>query len=115
MKRRHVTVFRALGDPNRIRILKMLEPRELCVCEVREILGLSLSTVSKHLSILRDADLIVDSRDGKWVNYQLNDRSTDRIVRSLLTSLRTSFEDDPDVQSDRRKVRQVDRSKICGL
>ncbi len=115
MKRRQIGVFRALGDPNRIRIIKMLEARQLCVCEVREVLGLSTSTASKHLSVLRDADLIVDARDGKWVNYRLNTRSTSRIVRSVLGTLRTSFEDDADVLADRRKVRQVDRGRICGL
>ena len=66
MKRDIVKVFKALGDSNRIRIVKMLEARELCVCEVREVLDLSNSTVSKHLSVLRDADLILDRKDGKW-------------------------------------------------
>jgi len=115
MKRNQVVAFKALGDPNRIRIMKMLEERELCVCEVREVLDLSNSTVSKHLSILRDADLIVDSKDGKWVNYRLNDRSDNKFVRSLLASLRDSFEDDEDVQNDRKKVQRVDRNKICGI
>jgi ArsR family transcriptional regulator len=114
MKRNQVIAFKALGDPNRIRIMKMLEERELCVCEVREVLDLSNSTVSKHLSILRDADLIVDSKDGKWVNYRLNDGSDKKFVRSLLASLRDSFEDDKDIQTDRKKVQRVDRNKICG-
>ena len=115
MKRTQVAAFKALGDPNRIRIMKMLERRRLCVCEVREILGLSNSTVSKHLSILRDAGLVIDSKDGKWVNYRLNDRAADGFIRSLLTSLRSSFGEDEDVQTDRSKVRRVDRKKICGL
>jgi ArsR family transcriptional regulator, arsenate/arsenite/antimonite-responsive transcriptional repressor len=115
MRRNQVIAFKALGDPNRIRIMKMLEERELCVCEVREVLDLSNSTVSKHLSILRDADLIVDSKDGKWVNYQLNGRSDKKFVRSLLASLHDSFKDDEDVRTDRKKVQHVDRNKICGI
>ena len=55
MKRETVKVFKALSDTNRIRIIKMLEGRELSVCEVREVLDLLISTVSRHLSILRDA------------------------------------------------------------
>ena len=69
-----VKVFKALSDSNRIRILKMLEVRPLCVCEITNVLQLAASTVSKHLSILRDVDLIDDEKDGKWVNYYLNDK-----------------------------------------
>lgn len=115
MKRSEVDVFKALGDKNRIRIIKMLENRELCVCEVREVLMLSNSTVSKHLSILCSAGLIEDARDGKWVNYRLNTRSDNRFIRSILASLRNSLNDDGQVPGDSKKVRSVDRNKICGL
>ncbi len=115
MKRETVSVFKALSDPNRIRIVKMLEGRELCVCEVREVLELSISTVSKHLSILRDADLIMDSKDGKWVNYRLNEKSESGFVRSQLELVRKSFSDDAQVASDRKRLRTVNRTSICGL
>jgi len=62
-----IKTFKAVSDPNRIRILKMLEVRELCVCEITEILNLAASTVSKHLSLLRDAEFILDRKEGKWV------------------------------------------------
>ena len=114
MKRDTVKVFKALSDPNRIRIVKMLEAGELCVCEVREVLDLSNSTVSKHLSILRDADLIVDAKDGKWVNYRLNDRSNSSFVRSQLGLVKSSFSDDEQVLLDRKKLQKVDRNSICG-
>jgi len=115
MKRDRLNAFKALGDPSRIRIMKMLEERDLCVCEVREILNLSTSTVSKHLSILRDAYLIIDSKDGKWVNYRLNEKSGNPFVRSTLALLHDSFEDDEEVQTDRKMVRRVNRNKICGI
>ncbi len=115
MKRETVSVFKALSDPNRVRIVKMLEGRELCVCEVREVLDLSTSTVSKHLSILRDADLILDSKDGKWVNYRLNERSESGFVRSQLELIRKTFSDDGEVMSDRKKLLTVDRKSICGI
>ena len=57
-----IKIFKALSDTNRLRILKILEIRPLCVCEIREVLQLATSTVSKHLSILREADLIVDDK-----------------------------------------------------
>jgi ArsR family transcriptional regulator len=114
MKRHTVRVFKALSDPNRIRIVKMLESRELCVCEVREILGLSISTVSKHLSILREARLIRDSKDGKWVNYCLNEESENSFVRSQLELVLKSFSEDEQVLADRKRLPKVDRNIICG-
>lgn len=115
MRRETVNVFKALSDPNRIRIIKMLESRELCVCEVREVLDLSTSTVSKHLSILRDAGLVIDSKDGKWVNFRLNRNSEKSFVRSQLELVIESFSDDEQVASDRRKLAKVDRNVICGV
>lgn len=82
-----VKIFKALSDPNRIRIIKMLQIRTLCVCEIRDILNLANSTVSKHLSILRDAELILDEKDGKWVNYYLNKANGDLYVSQLLPLL----------------------------
>ena len=68
-----VKQFKALSDPNRVRIIKMLEVKPLCVCEIREILDLANSTISKHLTLLREAGFILDEKSGKWVNYRLND------------------------------------------
>jgi ArsR family transcriptional regulator, arsenate/arsenite/antimonite-responsive transcriptional repressor len=113
LKRDYVNVFKALSDPNRIRIVKMLSERELCMCEVREVLDLSNSTVSKHLTILRDAGLILDSKDGKWVNFQLNNKSEQKFVRSLLGLIKNSFDDDEAIQDDTKKLPKVNRIKIC--
>ncbi|MGA9115180.1 MAG: metalloregulator ArsR/SmtB family transcription factor [Bacteroidota bacterium] len=115
MNRSRIRVFRALGDPGRIRILKMLEVRELCLCELREVLRLSASTVSKHLSVLRDAGLVTDARDGKWVNFRLNAGSEDRFLRSQLAAVAGGFAEDAQVLKDRRALGGVDRRKICGL
>ncbi len=113
MDRQVVKVFRALGDSNRIRIVKMLEERDLCVCEVREVLNLSNSTVSKHLSILHDAGLITHTKEGKWVNYGINSKSESPFVRSVMGLLKLSLHDDESVRSDTEFVRKVDRNKIC--
>jgi ArsR family transcriptional regulator, arsenate/arsenite/antimonite-responsive transcriptional repressor len=115
MRRDYVNVFKALSDPNRLRIMKMLGERELCLCEVREVLTLSNSTVSKHLTILRDADLLLDSKQGKWVNFRLNDRSQHRFIRSVIGLVRNSFEDDEAIRADANRLRRVDRKKICNL
>ena len=108
-----VKIFKALSDPNRIRILKMLQIRSLCVCEIREVLALANSTVSKHLTLLRDAELILDYKDGKWVNYSLNPSTSELYVSQLLPLLENWLPDDQTIQSDRQKVNTVDRETIC--
>jgi len=110
-----VKTFKALSDPNRIRILKMLEIRELCVCEITEILQLAPSTVSKHLSLLRDAEFILDRKEGKWVYYRLNDAQGPMYVSTLLPFIKTALPDTPLVMEDQNKVKQLRRETICHI
>lgn len=72
-------VFKALGDSNRLRILSMLKERELCVCEIYAVLNISMSTISSHLKILRNAGLVSSRKDGRWIIYSL-DRSDEMII-----------------------------------
>jgi ArsR family transcriptional regulator len=108
-------IFKALSDRNRIRILKMLEIRPLCVCEIKEVLQLATSTVSKHLSILRDVDFIIDEKDGKWVNYRLNKEVKTEYVDQLLPLVKTWVSSENLIKEDQKKVQTVDRNKICGI
>ncbi len=110
--RQLVKTFKALSDPNRLRILKMLEVRPLCVCEITSILDLATSTVSKHLSILRDAQFIVDEKQGKWVNYRLNEQATE-IVADLLPLIKKWLPAEETILKDRQKMEAVDRFTIC--
>lgn len=111
--RRLIKIFKALSDTNRIRILKMLEIRSICVCEITEVLNLANSTVSKHLSILRDAELIIDEKDGKWVNYHLNTSRSEPYVSELLPLLAKWLPDDETIRKDAEKVKSVDRNMLC--
>lgn len=106
-------IFKALSDPNRLRILKMLEVRPLCVCEVTEILDLATSTVSKHLAVLRDAGLIADSKEGKWVNYQLNTSENSVYVNSILPLLKDWLNTEKVIEKDRQLAKNVNREQIC--
>ena len=108
-----VKACKALAEPNRLRILKMLEIRPLCVCEITEVLQLATSTVSKHLSILRDAGFISDRKEGRWVEYYSNDPADRPEVGQLLAQLSRWLADDETIQEDARKVAAVDRYKIC--
>lgn len=107
-------IFKALSDQNRIRIMKMLENRELCLCEISKILGLANSTVSKHLSILRDAGLIIDYKDGKWVNFRLAKAPESMYVKEIQNLIKKWLTDDEIIRSDARKILTVDRTTICG-
>lgn len=105
--------LKALSEPNRLRILKMLEQRPLCVCEITEVLQLATSTVSKHLSILRAADLIRAEQEGKWINYHLQELQRQERVSSYLSELMASLVGDELVRADTAAVKTVDRHRIC--
>ena len=64
-------IARALSDKNRLRALHALQGRELCVCQIVELLELASSTVSKHMSLLREAELVRSRKQGRWVYYRL--------------------------------------------
>ena len=65
--------MKALSDPNRVKIVKMLQHRLMCVCELREALQIAQPSVSKHLKVLEEAGLVDYKKDGLWVNYHLNE------------------------------------------
>ncbi len=108
-------LFKALSDPNRLRIIKMLEVRPLCVCEITDILQLAPSTVSKHLAILRDAGLILDTKQGKWVDYRRNAEDARPQVADLLELLQKWLTDDKVVGQDAEKARSANRNALCGI
>jgi len=107
------STFKALSDPNRIRIIKMLQVRPLCVCEITEQLGLAPSTVSKHLSILNDAGFIVDEKDGKWVNYSLDESGRNPYALRLLFQIKEWLLEDEIIQADVTALQDIDRYQIC--
>ena len=106
-------LFKTLSDPNRLRILKMLQTKSLCVCEITDILNLATSTVSKHLSILRDTGFIIEEKEGKWVNYMINPRPSDKRISSILSTLDFWISDDNLIISDKQKIQKVDRVTVC--
>ncbi len=65
------SVLKAMAHPARLRVLEALAERDHCVCEMQELVGSDVSTVSKHLSVLKNAGLIADERRGTWVYYRL--------------------------------------------
>ena len=106
-------LFKTLSDPNRLRILKMLQVKSLCVCEITDILQLATSTVSKHLSILKETGFIIEIKEGKWVNYLINQHPSDPRISSILSTLDFWISDEKIIYSDKKKVELVDRNLVC--
>ena len=108
-------VLKALADENRIRILYLLSERKnLCVCEIREIIGLSQPTVSSHLKVLENNELITFNKDGKWVNYSLNPDLNIK-MKQTLESIFSLIRTDSEIKEDRNRVCKVNRRKLCGV
>jgi ArsR family transcriptional regulator len=107
-----IKVTKALSDPNRVKILKMLQRKEMCVCEIQAALKIAQPTVSKHLKILEDAGLVAFRKDGLWVNYRLSDGKESPYAASLLGNLRHWLEDDPQVTDIAEKIPTIRREDI---
>jgi ArsR family transcriptional regulator len=84
-------VFKALSDETRIRIIKLLEHGELCVCDIVASLDIIQPKISFHLGALKEAGLVKDRRVGKWIHYRLDD--SDMFRRFLLLSILEKTED----------------------
>lgn len=106
-------VVRALGDKNRLMILKLLEDRELCVCEMQAALGIAQPTVSKHLKILEKAGLVHRKKEGLWVNYRLNRESKSPYVASIINLLKETLNEDPYLIELRNKREHQNRELLC--
>jgi len=108
-----VKIFKALGDWNRLRIVKMLQCRSLCVCEITVVLELATSTVSKHLSILKEAEIIHDKKDGKWVEYCLDADPKNMFVTAFLPLITFWLNEDEQVKADLEKLKSTNRIELC--
>jgi ArsR family transcriptional regulator len=108
-----IRVMKALSEPNRVRMIKILGHKELCVCELQELLGIAQSTVSKHLKVLEEAGLVVFRKEGSWIIYRLSQGEDSDYARTLLTKLQGWLEHDPQLQQMVFRLAQVDRERIC--
>ena len=110
-----VKVMKALSDPNRVRLLKLLQKRKMCVCEIRAALGIAQPTASKHLKILEDAGLVSRKKEGLWVNYFLSDGGRSPYAATLMGNLMHWMDDDPDIRDLLVKSKGLRREDLCGI
>ena len=102
-----MNVVRALADENRVRAFLALHERELCVCQLMELLQLAASTASKHLSILKQAGLVECRRDGRWTYYRQSERSRSPLIRSALTWVHANLVGTSDARRVEKNVRRI--------
>jgi len=108
-----IKVMKALSDPSRVKILKILQQRVLCVCETQAALGLAQPTISKHFKILEDAGLVARKKEGLWVNYQLADGSRSPYAATLLGNLKHWLTDEQEVNELLGRLPTIRREEIC--
>lgn len=102
-----IRVFKALSDPTRLRIVLLLTERDLCVCELVYILKMEQSRISHQLRLLKDADLVDDVREGRWIIYRI----PPAVKASLLPVLRQYA--GPGLAGSAAVVADADRLELC--
>lgn len=99
-------LFQAFADPTRIRIVNLLGSGELCVCQIVYVLGMSQPKISRHLAILRDAGMVSDRKDGRWVHYSLT-RPASNLQARLIGCARECFADVELLRDDLSRLRRA--------
>ena len=113
--REMIQITKALADPNRVRIVLALRKQELCVCQIVELLQLAPSTISKHLSILNHAGLILTRKTERWVYCRLQGRDAPVVVREAVDWVNKSLAQSSTATSDRKKLKQILRMSPATL
>ena len=109
-----IKVMKALSDPNRVKIVKLLQQKVMCVCELQAALEISQPSVSKHLKILEEAGLVDYQKDGLCVNYFLSDGHHSPYAASLLGNIKHWLNDDPQVADLVKKAPLLNREELTG-
>lgn len=101
---KHLAVFKALSDKTRVRILLLLMKRDLCVCELMFILKMEQSRVSHQLQVLKNADLVRDERERKWMIYSISP-ARKKMVLTIFNKVMPELKDTPETQLDKENFR----------
>jgi ArsR family transcriptional regulator len=104
-------LLKALADKNRLRILKLLERRKMCVCELAFVIGITQPSVSKHLKKLSRAGIIGSEQDGFWTRYFLRDDKW--ALKTLLGCLEKALNGEDIIKKDAQRLRKVKRARVC--
>jgi DNA-binding transcriptional ArsR family regulator len=111
-----IDIAKALSDENRVRVLMMLSEGELCVCQIIEMLGLAPSTVSKHMTVLRQSGLVQSRKQGRWMYYKLAGKYEPAYTKQALRWILSNLKNAPKIIEDRKKLvkmRKVNKEDLC--
>ena len=100
------SLFKALGDKTRLRILALLGNNEVCVCHIHDSLGLPQPTVSRHLAYLRKSGLVAARRDGVWMHYRVS-RALNPVVQCVVAAAVDALQQLPAATQDRRQFQRA--------
>lgn len=104
--------LKALSDETRLRIMALLFQKEMCVCEICDVIDESQPKVSRHLAKLRDANLVRDERQGQWVFYYLN--IDDKTAAEIMSTIIRNINEHPILSKDMQKLNEkVKQCKLC--
>ena len=110
-----LAVMKALADENRLRIIAALQGRELCLCQIVELLGLATSTVSRHASILQQARLVHSRKEGRWTYFRLDDDAPSQADEATALVVR-ALKGNSQAREDAKRLRQIlklDPEELC--
>ena len=113
-----VAISKALADGQRVRGILALSEGELCACQLIELLKLAPSTVSKHMSILRQARLVEVRKEGRWTYYHQVREEEDTAAWRAIEWLKQSVRGSAQLQEDRRRLKtilKIDREQLCRI
>ena len=111
-----VKAFKVLADETNLRILNLLLERECCVCEVMQVLGISQSKASRHLSAIYDADFLQLRREGLWALYSIDENSLGDYKPLLLEAVTIGLHDNATAKRDRELLRSTERiGPVCAV
>jgi ArsR family transcriptional regulator len=99
------SLFKALADKTRLRILALLGNNEVCVCHIHDSLGLPQPTISRHLAYLRKSGLVATRRDGVWVHYQIS-RSLTPAIQAVVAAAVKALQHSPAAAQDRKQFQR---------
>ena len=98
-----VAQMKALGDENRFRIMMMLRERPLCSCEMLEVLDIAGGTLSAHLKILKEAGLLSQEKQGRWILCSFADEDSRSLVEYLAARVRSTGQFEADLEAVRNR------------
>ena len=109
-----VKIFKALGEPTRLKILRLLSIRPMYVCELESVLGISQPRISQHLRVLKEATILRETKEAQKTFYMLNGDVVERVLGDFQEFLRVDIRQLPDFEEESSRMEKLD-SDSCVL